>query len=65
MDRNGRLLPYNASVVGFIELLEFLALELPPELRACPFCASIGVRTATRCGTCARTLEPLAPPASA
>jgi len=28
LDQNGRLLPYNASVVGFIKLLECFALEL-------------------------------------
>jgi hypothetical protein len=54
-----------ALLASWARLVEFLGLELPPELRACPFCASIGVRTATRCGTCGRTLEPVAPPASA
>ena len=50
---------------SWAKLVEFLALEPPPELRACPFCATIGMGTATRCGTCWRKLEPPAPPASA
>jgi hypothetical protein len=47
------------------ELVEFLALGPPPELRACPFCGGVGMRAATRCGRCWRKLEPPAPLASA
>jgi hypothetical protein len=54
-----------ALLSSWAELVEFLALEPPPELRACPFCGSIGTRTSRQCGTCWRKLEPLAPPVSA
>jgi hypothetical protein len=54
-----------ALLASWAKLVELLALDPPPELRACPSCASIEIRTATRCGTCFRNLEPLAPPASA
>lgn len=47
------------------ELVAFLALGPPPELRACPFCGDVGMRGATRCGRCWRTLQPLAPHARA
>lgn len=47
------------------ELVEYLALGPPPELQACPFCASVGMRAATRCGTCWRKLDPPAPLARA
>jgi hypothetical protein len=50
---------------SWAELVEFLALGPPPELRACPHCGGIGMRAATRCGTCWRKLAPPAPPASA
>ena len=36
-----------------------------PELRACPFCGSVGMRAATRCGTCWKKLGPSTPAASA
>jgi len=54
-----------ALLASWAELVEFLALGPPPELRACPFCGSVGVRAATRCGTCWKSLEPPAPLASA
>ena len=54
-----------ALISAWAELVEFLALEPPPELRACPFCAAVGMRAATRCERCWRTLESLAPVASA
>ena len=50
---------------SWAELVEFLALGPPPELRACPFCGGVGMRAATRCGTCWRKLDPIAPLASA
>lgn len=54
-----------ALLCSWAELVEFLGLGPPPELRACPYCGGIGMRAATRCGTCWRKLEPPAPPASA
>jgi hypothetical protein len=50
---------------SWAELIEFLALEPPRELRACPYCGSVGVRGATLCGSCWRKLEAPAPLASA
>jgi hypothetical protein len=50
-----------ALLASWAKLVEFLALEPAPELRACPFCGSIGIRGATSCGKCWRKLEP--PPA--
>jgi hypothetical protein len=47
-----------ALLSSWAELVEFLALGPAPELRACPFCGSIGMRAATRCGTCWRKLDP-------
>ena len=54
-----------ALLSSWAALVEFLALGPPPELRACPFCGSVGMRAATRCGVCWRKLAPSAPPASA
>lgn len=47
------------------ELVQFLALEPPPELRACPCCGGIAARAAPRCAACWTRLDPPAPPASA
>lgn len=47
-----------ALLSSWAELVEFLALGPPPDLRACPHCGSVGMRAATRCGTCWRKLEP-------
>jgi hypothetical protein len=54
-----------ALLSSWAELVEFLALGPPPELRECPFCGSRGMRAATRCGTCWKKLAPSAPLASA
>jgi hypothetical protein len=54
-----------ALLASWAELVEFLALGPAPELRACPFCGEVGMRAATRCGSCWRKLDPPAPPASA
>ncbi len=54
-----------ALLSSWAELVEFLALGPAPELRACPFCGGIGMRAATRCGTCWRKLVPSAPLARA
>jgi hypothetical protein len=50
---------------AWAKLVEFLALGPAPELRACPFCGAVGMRAATRCGTCWRRLEPPALASSA
>jgi hypothetical protein len=55
----------SALLASWAELIEYLALGSAPELRACPFCGSAGMRDATRCGTCWRKLVPPAPRASA
>lgn len=52
-------------LTAWAELVEFLALTAPPDLRACPRCGSVGMRAATRCGNCWRKLDPHAPIASA
>jgi hypothetical protein len=52
-----------ALLSSWAELVEFLALGPPQELRACPFCGATGMRAATLCGTCWRKLEPAAQPA--
>jgi hypothetical protein len=53
-----------ALLSSWAVLVEFLDLGVPPELRACPSCGSVGVRAATRCGSCWRKLVPPAPLAS-
>ena len=59
----------DADVAGLLAswaaLVDYLALGPPPELQACRFCGSIGMRAATRCGTCWRKLVPPPPAASA
>ena len=54
-----------ALLGSWAELVEYLDLEVPPELRACPFCGGVGMRAATRCATCWRKLDPPAPLPSA
>jgi hypothetical protein len=45
------------------ELVTLLALGPEPEYRECPFCGNIGMRSATRCGSCWGKLPPfIAPP---
>ncbi|ACG71622.1 hypothetical protein AnaeK_0380 [Anaeromyxobacter sp. K] len=46
---------------AWAELVAFLALGPAPELRACPFCGSVGMRAATRCGACWSKLGPPPP----
>lgn len=57
----------SALLASWAQLIEYLTLEPAPELRACPFCGSVGMRAATptRCGTCWKKLVPLPPPARA
>ena len=40
------------------ELVSLLALGPEPEYRECPFCHTIGMRLATRCGYCWKLLPP-------
>jgi hypothetical protein len=54
-----------ALLTSWAELVEYLGLGPPPELRACPHCGSLGMRTATRCAGCWRKLVPPAAPARA
>jgi hypothetical protein len=54
-----------ALLSSWAELIDFLELDLPPELRACPCCRSVGMRAGTRCGTCGSRLQAPAPLASA
>jgi hypothetical protein len=44
---------------SWAKLVEVLALGPAPETRVCPTCSSVGMRAASRCGTCWNTLEPL------
>ncbi len=55
----------SALLASWAALIEYLALGPAPELQACSFCGSVGMRAATRCGTCWKRLVPPAPPASA
>lgn len=50
---------------SWAKLVDFLELGAPPELRECPSCGGVGMRTATRCATCWTKLEPTAPLPSA
>jgi len=45
-------------------LVSGLALGAAPETRECPACHGIGMRAASRCGTCWTPLQPLPAPAS-
>ena len=54
-----------ALLTSWAQLIELLDLGVPPELRACPVCGSVGMRAATLCGKCWRKLVPPAPLASA
>lgn len=57
-----RALPTDADVAALLSswdaLVAFLALGPAPELRPCPFCGGLGMRAATRCGSCWRKLAP-------
>lgn len=54
-----------ALLTSWAQLVELLDLGVPPELRTCPYCDSVGMRAATLCGRCWRKLAPPAPLASA
>jgi hypothetical protein len=48
-----------ALLSSWAELIEFLALEPPPELPECPVCGSPrAARRAARCGTCGKEHTP-------
>lgn len=53
-----------ALVASWAALVDYLSLGPPPELRACPACGAVGIRTATVCGRCWVKLVPPAPAAS-
>ena len=46
---------------AWTELVQVLALGPAPQTRECPICHSIGMRAASRCGTCWASLQPLPP----
>lgn len=46
-----------ALLSSWERLVAFLALGPAPELEACPFCGSVGMRAATRCGSCWSQLD--------
>jgi hypothetical protein len=43
---------HKAMLASWAELVEYLALGPPPQLRACPSCGAMGMRGATVCGFC-------------
>lgn len=53
--------PTPALRAAWTELVDVLALGTPPQTRECPACHGIGMRAASRCGTCWAALEPLPP----
>jgi hypothetical protein len=51
--------PTPALRAAWAELVGVLALGVSPQTRECPTCHGIGMRAASRCGHCWRTLEAL------
>ena len=51
--------PTAALRASWDELVAVLAIGPAPETRECPTCHTIGMRAASRCGNCWRSLEPL------
>jgi hypothetical protein len=45
-------------VASWADLVDLLDLGPEPEVRECPVCKNIGMRTATLCGYCWTKLEP-------
>lgn len=45
---------------SWVALVKLLALTAPAQTRACPSCAAVGMRAATRCHKCWSPLTPLA-----
>ncbi len=54
--------PPNGLRASFADLVEQLGLGPEPEVRKCPVCERIPMRSATRCGYCWTRLTP--PPSS-
>jgi hypothetical protein len=50
--------PPSDLLASFTDLVEQLALGPEPEVRRCPVCKHIGMRTATLCGYCWTKLTP-------
>ncbi len=50
--------PPSGLLASFTDLVEQLALGPEPEVRHCPVCQHIGMRTATVCGYCWTKLTP-------
>jgi len=58
--------PANAALkAAWAELVDVLALGPADETRECPACHAIGMRAASRCGSCWASLTPLPPLAAA
>ena len=53
--------PTPALHTAWTELVSVLALGPARETRECPACHGIGMRAASRCGSCWAALEPLPP----
>ena len=53
--------PTPAVLTTWAELVTALALDPAPATRECPACHGIGMRAASRCGSCWAALAPLAP----
>jgi hypothetical protein len=63
--RSGGAAESKALLASWAELVEYLALGPPPELRTCPSCGAVGMRAATMCGNCWAPLVPPPPVATA
>jgi len=50
--------PSEALHAAWDDLVKVLALGPAPDLRACPTCNELGMRTATRCSRCWSSLTP-------
>jgi hypothetical protein len=69
VDAVDREVALNAEAAGlrssWKRLVEVLALGPAAERRACPHCGSMGMRAATRCGSCWEKLVPSPDPGGA
>ena len=50
--------PQSGLLASFADLVKQLALGPEPEVRECPVCRHVGMRTATTCGYCWTKLTP-------
>ena len=54
----GKSAPSPALSTAWAEMVKVLSLGPPPDLRPCPSCGEPGMRAASRCGRCWRSLAP-------